>query len=251
MSSVTVGFVIFAWVFGGAMLGMILRALLPEHHLGGDTKDVVKLGTGLIGTMSALVLGLLVASAKSSYDKQRDEITEMSANALLLDRVLAHYGPESKVARDRLYLTVDSFLHRLWNSGGSATTQSAPTTAVGEALYDAILQLAPTNDMQRKLQSEAQSICMQMGRQRMLLFQQSVSALSKPLLVILVFWLSITFLSFGLFAPRNATVVATLLLCALAVSGALYIILELDRPFAGFIQISDAPVRHALMQLGK
>jgi len=251
MSSSTIGLIIFACVFGGAMLGLILRALLPDHHLGAETKDVVKLGTGLIGTMSALVLGLLVASAKSSYDKQRDEVTELSANFLLLDRVLAHYGPESKVARDRLHATLDGLLIRIWNTGQPATTQSASAFAVGESAYDAILQLASSNDTQRKLQSEALSICMQLARQRMLLFEQAGSALSMPLLVVLVFWLSIIFLSFGLFAPRNATVIATLMLCALSVSGAMYIILELDRPFAGLIRISDVPVRHALSQLGK
>ena len=100
MSSTTISLIVFACVFGGALLGILLHAVLPQHHLSNETKDIVKLGMGLVGTMSALVLGLLVASAKGSYDAQSAELTQMSANIALLDRVLAHYGPETKETRD-------------------------------------------------------------------------------------------------------------------------------------------------------
>jgi hypothetical protein len=251
MSSLNMGLLILACVFGGALAGMLLRAALPEHHLSKESQDVVKLGAGLIGTMAALVLGLLVGSAKSSYDKQSDEITDMSANVLLLDRVLAHYGPETQDARERLRLTVSSLIERIWSGDPSASAQSAPTTTSGEELYDVILQLTPTNDLQRRLQSEAEAACTQFGHERLLLYQQGGSSLSMPMLIVLVFWLSVIFVSFGLFAPRNVTVITTLFVCALSVSGAMYLILEMTRPFAGLIKISDAPVRNALMLLGK
>src|SRR5271163_2511215 len=98
----TVGCIIMACVFGGALTGMVLRLILPEHHLSTDSKDVVRLGIGLIATMSALVLALLVASAKSSYDAQKTEVTQISANIVLLDLALAHYGPETKDIRAQL-----------------------------------------------------------------------------------------------------------------------------------------------------
>ena len=114
MSAVVIGWIVFACVFGGALFGLFLRAVLPEHHLSADSKDIVKLGTGLIATMSALVLGLLIASAKSSYDRLSNDLTQISANLILLDRVMAHYGPETKEARALLYRSVVSALDRLW-----------------------------------------------------------------------------------------------------------------------------------------
>src|SRR5215475_3932836 len=110
MSATVISCIAFACVLGGALLGMFLRASLPEHHLSADSKDFVKLGTGLIATMAALVLGLLIASAKSSYDTLRGELTQVSANVILLDRLMAHYGPETSEAR---HLLRDSVLRAL------------------------------------------------------------------------------------------------------------------------------------------
>src|SRR5258707_15332996 len=112
MNPIGVGAIVLVCVFGGAMLGMVIHTLLPEHHLNSESKDVIKLGMGLIATMSALVLALLTNSAKGSYDTQRNEITQLSANILLLDRVLAHYGPETKEARALLAQTAGNMLDR-------------------------------------------------------------------------------------------------------------------------------------------
>jgi len=94
MSSLAVSLIAFAFIFGGALLGMSLRGAMPPSHLSDDSKDSVRLGMGLVATMCALVLGLLIASAKTYYDTQNAELTEMSAKVVLLDRMLAHYGPE-------------------------------------------------------------------------------------------------------------------------------------------------------------
>src|SRR5215468_3034950 len=110
MSPMAISWIVFGVIFGGALLGMTLRRLLPEHHLSQDSKDVVKLGMGLIGTIAALVLGLLVASAKSSFDTQRNGLAQLSANAVLLDRILAHYGPETKECREQLRDTVAAMI---------------------------------------------------------------------------------------------------------------------------------------------
>ena len=111
MSSISITLIAFACVFGGALLGLLLQTVLPRHHLHVDSKDVVKLGMGLVGTMAALVLGLLVASAKGSYDAQSTELTDLAANVVLLDRVLAHYGPETKEARELLRSTVAQIMN--------------------------------------------------------------------------------------------------------------------------------------------
>src|SRR5271169_3633766 len=114
MSSITIGLIVFACVFGGSLLGMVLRRVVPQHHLDKDSKDVVKLGMGLVGTMAALVLGLLLASAKASYDAQSAELTQVSANIVLFDRVLALYGPETAQARQTLRGAVTRGLDRMW-----------------------------------------------------------------------------------------------------------------------------------------
>ena len=251
MSPMSIGWIVLACVFGGALLGMALRLILPEHHLSAESKDVIKLGMALTATMSALVLALLINSAKSSYDAQRNEITQMAANIILLDRVLAHYGPETKEARDLLRLSIAGLTDRIWPENRTGPAELEPTAAGAEAFYDKIHELSPQNEVQRSLQAQALKMSVDIGQTRWLLFEQRGRSIPMPFLVLLVFWVTIIFLSFGLFAPPNATVIATLFLCALSVSGAIFMILELDRPFGGLIQISVAPLRNAIAHLGK
>src|SRR4029434_6094205 len=247
MSSIAVSLIVLACVFGGAMIGVFLRAALPQDHLSSESKDIVKLGMGLVGTMSALVLGLLVASAKGSYDTQSAELTQMSANIALLDRVLAVYGPETKEARALLRGAVARILDQMWSSA----SLSVPTAAGGEILYEKIQGLSPENDTQRSLQGQALSMAVDLGKTRWLMYEQATTSVSMPLVVVLVCWLAAIFISFGLFAPFNATVVASLLVSALSVSGAIFLILEMYTPYAGLVQISDAPLRAALAHLGQ
>jgi hypothetical protein len=248
VSAIGIGLIVLVCVFGGSILGMVLHTILPEQHLSADSKDVIKLGMGLIATMSALVLALLTNSAKGSFDTQRNELTQMSASVILLDRVLAHYGPETKDARDLLKGTVNNMINRMWPQEGSGP-QLQPVAA--EAFYDKIQTLSPQNDVQRQLQAQAVKISVDIGQSRWLLFEQGGRSIPMPFLVLLIFWVTVIFLSFGLFAPRNATVIVTLFLCALSLSGAIYLILELDHPFGGLVQISSAPLRSALSQIDK
>jgi hypothetical protein len=249
MNSIVVGSIVFACVFVCALFGMFLRVALPENHLSADSKDVVKLGMGLVATLSALVLGLLIASAKSSYDAQNSALTEMSSKVVLLDRVLAHYGPETKEVRNLLRGTIADFLDHTWPKD-HASSSHAPSGS-GEILIDKIQDLSPQDDRHRALQAQAVSIVMSLGQTRWLQFAQSTTSISKPLLVMVVFWLATLFLGFGLFAPRNGTVVSSLFLTALSVSGAIVMILEMYTPYGELTQISSAPLRAALTQLGK
>jgi Protein of unknown function (DUF4239) len=251
MSPLAISLIVFACVFGGAMLGMVLRSHLPEHHQNADSQRVVNLGAGIIGTMAALVLGLLVASAKGTYDAQNNELTVAAAKIVLLDRGLSLYGPEANDARSLLRSAVNQMVERLWPD-----QRPAQSVALGSRssdpleLFEAIEKLSPQNDLQRSIKAAAIGIVTDIGQTRWLMYEQESLSISKPLLVILVFWLTINFFSFGLFAPRNATVIATLCLCALAVAGAIFLILELYRPFGGFIQIPSSTLTNALAQLG-
>ena len=250
MDPIQLSAIILFCIFGGAVLGMWLRGLLPKHHLDAETKDLIKLGVALIGTMAAMLLGLLVASAKSAYDARRSELTQMAADTILVDRALAHYGPETGEARGLLKATVAGMLEAIWGINGKGRSAPAPQTR-NEIVFDKIQELVPQNDSQRAIKSQVGSMAFNLGQMRWLLFEQSGSSISTPFLVVVVFWLSTLFVSFGLFAPRNATAFCTLLISALSVAGALFLILELDHPFSGLIQISSAPLRNALSVLGR
>src|SRR5262245_9908843 len=251
MSSIATGGIVFACLLGGALLGLFLRSILPDHHRSSESKDVVKLGTGLLATMAALVLSLLIASAKGSYDAQSNEITQLAANVALLDRILAYYGPETKDARDSLRRSVARAIDQMWPQVGSNPAELNPAATGAEGVVEKIQALSPQSEAQRSLRAEALKIAADIARTRSLLFAQAGSSIPLPFLMILVFWVAVIFVSFGLFAPPNATVIATLFVCALSVSGAIFLILELDQPFHGFIQVSSTPLRSALAHLGQ
>jgi hypothetical protein len=251
VSAIAIGCIVFALVFGSALLAIMVQSALPEHHLTGDSKDVVKLGVALIATMSALVLSLLVASAKSAYDTRSNQLVQAAADIILLDRALARYGPETKDARASLRGSVEAVVERFWPADGVRALTIDPTTSPVEAVYDNIETLSPQNDAQRSMQSQALTLAADVGRTRVLLFEKLGTSIPVPFLVVLVFWLCIIFASFGLFAPRNGTVIAVLCVCALSVAGAIFLILELDRSFGGLLQVSGAPLYAALAQLGQ
>ena len=251
MSDNAIGLLVLACIFGASLLGMLMRPALSQHHLSADTKDSVKLGMGLVGTMTALMLGLLVAAAKSAYDTEKSEVTQMAAKLIFLDRVLANYGPESADSRVELRRMVESALSRMWPEERSHSSQLDPSGSSAEELHKAIQKLAPRNDVQGSLKSQAVGVVGDLGQLRWLLFEQSGSSISMPLLILVISWLAIIFFSWGLFAPSNSIAIAALLLAAVSVSGAIFLILELDQPFDGLIHISSAPMRNALAHLGK
>jgi len=248
-----IALIVFACVFGGALLGMFLRILIPESHLSGDSKDVIKLGMGLIATIAALVLGLVVATAKNSYDAQDAAVKHSAAKVLLLDHMLSNYGPETKETRDLLRRTVAERLDAIWPEDRSQRAGlDAPEAAIAAQEIEArILQLSPQNDIQRWLQSQALQIGSDITETRWLALGGLGSSVPAPFLVVVVFWLTIIFGSFGLLAPRNITVVAVLFLCAVSVSGSIFLILEMDQPFQGLMKISSAPLRYTLSHLGQ
>lgn len=253
MTPLGIAGIAFACIFGSAFLGMLVQSVLPEHHLKAESKDVVKLAMGLIATMAALVLGLLTGSAKSAFDTLDAEVKQMSASIVFLDRTLAQYGPETTDVRARIRRAIEYKLATTWPEDGSAArTDPSETTPAVEGIEDAIRGLSPQNDAQRALQSRALTLTGSVLQTRWLMFgQEAGNAIQTPLLVVLVFWLATLFASFGLFAPRNATVIAVLCASALSVAGALLLILEIEHPFEGLVKVSSAPVRYTLAHLGE
>jgi len=253
MNSIAIGTIVFGCVFGGAIAGTLLHGRLPEHHREGDSREVIKLVLGLIATIAALVLGLLIASAHSSYDTQESEVRQLAVHIVVLDRILAHYGPETTDARHLLRQIVEADVGRIWpNERVESTgqpTQEARQRA--DAIYDLLAGLSPKTEAQRFTQGRSLQLLSDMANTRRLLAEQAGGSLSWPFLVVLVFWLVVLFLGFGLFARLNATVLAAFFVGAVSVGGAIFLILEMNRPYTGVMQISSAPIRNALGQIGQ
>jgi hypothetical protein len=247
MSAIALSCVAFLCISGGALLALFL----PGHHLSTDAKDVVRLGTGLIGTIAALVLGLLIASAKNSYDTQSTQIKQMTANIVLLDNLLAQYGPETGDIRKLMRRGVITMADRMWreNVSDAAATTPFQASATGEAFYATVQQLSPQNDSQRSLQARAIQVSTDIAQTRLLMFAETDNSLPMPFLVVLIFWLGMIFASFGLFAQPSRTVAGLLVAFALSAAGAIYLVLELGQPFAGLMQIPSAPLRDALIAI--
>jgi hypothetical protein len=260
MSPIAIGLIVLAFILGGALFGVFMRAVIPEEHLNSEAKEAVKLGTGLIATMTALVLGLVTASAKNSFDSLDQGIKHAAANILALDRILARYGPETNQIRASLRRVVAWRHDTIWppattpetsQPAQQATIDPFESTPALEGIAGQISALAPQNDAQRWLRTQALNRIEVILKVRWLAFGDGTLSIPIPFLVALVFWLTVLFASFGLFAPRNATVLIVLFVCALSVSSAIFLILEMDRPFDGIIRVSDAPIRYALSYMNQ
>jgi len=247
MSPLALSCVIFLLVLGGIFIGTATRRALPDHHLSKETQDVVRLGAGLIATIAALVLGLLIASAKESFDTRNNQVKQLTANVILLDNLLTQYGPEATPVRKLFRSAINPIADRLWHE--KATAGPFATTSEGEKLYLAIHALSPQNDIQRALQARAVQVANDLAQTRLLLFVEADNQIPTPFLAILVFWLFVIFLSFSLFSDLNATALAFLSVFGLSASCAIYLILELNEPFGGLMRISDIPLRNALAPL--
>ncbi len=254
MSALAISAAVLACIFGSAVAGVRLRPRLPVTHLGTDTKEIVNLIMGVVGTMTGIVLGLLVASAKSSFDAQRDGVAKLAANVVVLDRLLTHYGPDAQGARAALRDSAADLVRRTWPE--EAAPPGTPAAPVGDdgrydEVYDRVLALQPKTDAQRTTQTQAATVLYDTAQLRGQLRSQGGNSIPPVFLVLVVAWLSVTFASYSLFAPRHGTSVAVLFLGAFVVSSAVFLILELDHGFGGAIRISSQPLRDAVSQLGK
>lgn len=252
MTPIIIAGMIFAVLSFACLLGVMLRRWLPDQHVGDSTKDAVRLVMGLIATMAALVLGLLIASAKSSYDAQQGALVHLSTEIVQLDRLLAVYGPEALSARARFHAAVERAVDRIWPSEyGQPSSATLPGNAnIPVDVYTSISNLEAQTDGQRFAKAHALEVAADLSRTRVLMAAESGSSVPLPFLLVLVFWLIFLFVSFAMFAPANPTVMAVLFFGALSVAGAIFLILELDQPFTGVMRLSSLPLRGALAQIG-
>jgi hypothetical protein len=253
MRDLIVALISFACISAGLLVGLLLQNVLPSHHLDAASKDTVKIGAGMLATLTALVLGLLVSSAKSSFDAVNTAIALGGTKIIMLDRVLANFGTEASEARQRLRESVASAIDRIWsrkknNPSGLHAAESGTGLQTIQMRLDA---LTPENKVQQELLAQAHQIANDVAQARLMTIEEQQNVLPPIFIIFLIFWLVVLFLSFGLFAPRNATVIALLLFCALSVSSAIFLVLEMNRPLDGVIKASDAPLRKALELIDK
>ncbi|HJV35832.1 hypothetical protein [Geomonas sp.] len=253
MNSLLIALIAFASIFGGALLGFAIQCVLPDHHLRPESKDTVKLGAGLIATMAALVLGLLVSSSKSTYDSVNTGLIQMSAKAITLDRLLAQYGPETKEIRSELRDSVTHTVHLVWPELNSGLTgvKALEGSKTGERLAVHVRQLTPKSDEQRAIHAQSMQIVADIMQSKWVLVQQHHTKLPLIFLIILISWFAILNITYGIFAPRNVTVIAVLFFCALSVSASLLLIVEMNSPLDGLIKVSSDPMLNALKHLGE
>jgi len=252
MNSLVAFLIAFAAILGGAAIGGFLRRTLPGHHLSDDTKDVMRLGSSLIGWMAALVLGLLIASANNTYEGESTQITRMTANIILLDQLLAAYGPETRETRQSMRSAIGPLADQIWreHASGTASQITFAQNPSGEAAFVKVQELQPQNDLQRALKTRAVQVTTEIAQSRFLLFEQAQGGIPRPFLAVLVLWLSIIFATYSLFSRPNPTLIAAVVVFAFSAASAIFLLVELSQPFTGLMQISSMSLRGALAPLG-
>ena len=250
LSAVDVALVAFASILVSTAIGLMMRYWLPEEHISGDSKEVIRLATALIGTMAAVVLALLFASTRNSFQDTNNSVARMTISVIELDRVLQDYGPEGRPLREALRHDIISIVASIWQDDPTVQRLASPDASAGQVTVLTMLrQITPANPLQNALQARALSVSGTLEQIRLALIAQPTDSLSKPFVTVLVLWLCFIFLSFSMSAKANTTLVVVLVICAFAASSAIYLILELQQPFDGLLQIPNAPFRNALRPL--
>jgi hypothetical protein len=251
MNPLAIAAIVFGCSYAAALLGMFLHHRLPEHHLDADSRDVLKLVMGLVATMAALVLGLLVAAANASQERQLTELRTLSADIILLDRTLTLYGPGAQTARDALHYVVRHTHDAIWSpTGVRPENLNAPTVQhAAKATLEQVVDLPATTEREQMLKGHAFEQADGISKSRLLMFESFKNPVSWPLLAVLICWITILFLGFGLLARVNATVAVAQLLGAISIAGAIFLILELGEPYVGLMKISDQPLLNAIAQI--
>jgi hypothetical protein len=250
MHTLIIGLIALAAILGGAFIGVKIRDRLPEHHLSDETKGLVTVSTAVIATVSALVLGLLISNANTSFTRLGGEVTALSAQILRLDQMLRRYGADAEPARSVLLHYAERKTADLFPEDPADVRLSNPLTyELLQRLEEMLLALKPANARDQWWLTQAMALAAKIGDTRWLLAQQIGQGTPKAFVALLVFWLALLFASFGLFAPPNLTSAITLTLCALAVAGAVAMFLELEQGFGGLVRISPEPMRQAVKTL--
>jgi hypothetical protein len=248
-----VAFIVLVCILLGSVAGIVLSRTLSERRFSDQTKDVVRMTAGTVGTMTALVLGLVLASERSAFDAEAAAVKQGAINIVVLDRMLSQYGPETTDVRKRIRQAVAHRYSLVWpeESWQPAQVNATEDVPVLESIQRDLVALAPKTEIQQWFKARALDASSQIFQSHWMSFSQRGMSVPMAFLVLLTFWLTIVFMSFGLFAPPNLVVAVTLLIGAFAVASSVFLIMELDDPFSGVVKVSGEPVAYSLSVLGK
>jgi Protein of unknown function (DUF4239) len=236
-------------IFGGGAVGLLIGRVLPEHYLSEGTQKVVQIAMGTISIMAALVLGLLIATARNTMASRDKQVEALAGDLVLLDRDLVQYGPDAQTIRQLLRQYTALKLQHTWPKRGHVILDDPQALALLEGIQQRLRELHPDSLEKHLILAEALQVCDGIARTRSLMAVEHRHEIPREFLFVLVFWLAVLFLSFGVFAPRNAMVVAALFVCAVCLSSAILLIVDMDQPFSGIITISPEPIQHALLEM--
>ncbi len=248
MPAIVAASIAFALIFGSTLFGMYIRSRVPDHHLAGDSKDVIRLATALIATMSAVVLALLFASTRASFEQTSATVTRLTADIIELDHVLDDYGPEATPLRKTLRSSIVPMIDLIWREDVDKAKAGQANLRSESVLYG-VRTLVPQSPVQASLQARALQLSTDISQVRLILFTQLADSISRPFMTALILWLSFIFGSFAVSAPPNRTIVTVLFFCVFSASTAIFLILELGQPFDGLMQIPSIGLRDALAPL--
>jgi hypothetical protein len=258
--------VVLVILLGCSTLGLRVRPLLSERHRSREVIEFVQLVVAMLVTFAALVLGLLTSSVKTSFDKVGDDLRGLAIQVIQLDRSLREWGTEAQPTRELLRAYIAAAIATTWTREpkppGDYYPTEAPTRSGSELespvtddllarIELAIRQLEAHDPMHRRLLTTCISQFERLMHTRWQILEETGSAISTPFYVVLVFWLGIVFGSFGLNAPRNGLSYTIILLGAISIASAMFVILELDTPFEGYFAVSSQPMRDALAYLSR
>jgi hypothetical protein len=252
MSSTTIGILVSAFVFAGAIAGMLMYRIVPAGHQTTDTRDIIRLAIGMISILASLILGLLTASAKQTYDNADTQLRAYAANIIILDAALRGYGPAADPARAALRDYTQRAVHNTWPDDAAAPPAPLEDKAAGDLLETVMhlsMELQPSNEDQRTYRGQAIGLASDLVKARWTLLVNEAGTINPILLIIMVIWIAMIFLSFGLFAPRNATIVIAFAICSVSIGTSIFLILEMDTPFDGVIMVSGTSMKNALDHL--
>lgn len=247
MGSIAIAIAAFGFILAGTIAGTMLRSRLPEAHLTGDSKEVIRLATALVGTLTAVVLALLFAATRTSFEHTSGYVSRLSADIVELDEILRDYGPETAPVRMQLRAEIGPLIDSIWQEqAAKAGRPTNPRIAHDASATYLLRQLKPKNPVQASLQARALAISSDIAQTRLALFAQPPDSVSHPFIVVLVLWLTFIFTTFSMSAKPNPTLTIVLGVCVLSASAAVYLILELGQPFDGLMQVSNNTLRSAL-----
>jgi hypothetical protein len=252
MMALQTGAIIALLLAGATVAGAFISGLLPGHHLSTESKDAIKLATAVVGTLSALALGFLVASAKTTFDDAETELKSSAARLVLLDRVMAQYGPATAEPRALLAALVKARIDDMSTGANGESPQGTLRDELGiEPVQKLLRVLAPESEVQRLVKARALEVSSAIAEAHWLVMESGDEGLPTAFLVVLAFWLTVIFLTFGLLSPHNATVLSIIIVCAISVGGAVFIVNDMAHPYGGLIHVSDEPLRVALSKMGR